>query len=87
MAAAAEVENEKYVISRIDYDEEVGYYPTSYIRVSGRNFDCAIHIEGTLSKAIQLAKDNLSCQVRELGVFSRDRENGGWKIVIVNSQN
>ncbi len=80
---AAPTENtdvQKYVISRMDYDDEVGYYPTSYIRVSGGRFDCAIDFEGTLDNAIQLAKSKLSYSVEELAVFRWDHENDQWNM-------
>ncbi len=76
---------QKYVISRMDYDDETGYYPTSYIKVSGRNYDCAIDFEGTLDAAIQLAKSKLSYLVEELAVFRWDHENDQWNMEAIIS--
>jgi hypothetical protein len=76
---------QKYVISRMDYDDEAGYYPTSYIRVNGRSLDCAIDFEGTLDHAIKLAKSKLSYSVKELVVFRWDHENDQWDMEAIIS--
>jgi hypothetical protein len=87
MAATAGGNNvQQYVISRIDYDDEVGYFPTAYISVHGRSRVCALRFEGTLDEATLLAKSELSSDVEDLGVFCRDREYDCWKLEAIISQ-
>jgi hypothetical protein len=81
----AQAEAQSYVLSRIDYDEEVGYYPAALISVDQGSYRSSIRFHGTLEKATTQAESILDYKCKELGVFSWDAENEKWDIVVIVS--